>query len=178
MARDQGPRGGVTAMRKISLLAALDTEFAIGKGNALPWHLPLDLQRFKALTLNKPIVMGRKTAESLGRALPKRRNIVLSRSGHVPFAGMEAATSLEDVFASCADESEICVIGGGEIYRLALPFATHLFLTHVETEVDDADAFFPPVDFKQWLVTPRERNAADENHPFAFEFVDYQRKPG
>lgn len=163
-------------MQKISLVAALDNEFAIGRGNALPWHLPADLQRFKALTLNKPIVMGRKTAESLGRALPKRRNIVLSRSGHVPFNGMEAAGSIEDMRAMCRDESEICIIGGGEIYRLTLPIATHLYLTHVDTTVENADAFFPKVDFKQWHVLPRDRHSEDETHAFAFEFVDYELK--
>jgi len=163
-------------MQKISLVAALDNEFAIGRGNALPWHLPADLQRFKALTLNKPIVMGRKTAESLGRALPKRRNIVLSRSGSVPFSGMEAAHSFEEVLNSCRDEAEICIIGGGEIYRLAFPFATYLYLTHVDTVVENADAFFPNFDLKKWLVMPRERHAADEKHAFAFEFVDYSIK--
>lgn len=163
-------------MQKISLVAALDNEFAIGRGNALPWHLPADLQRFKALTVNKPIVMGRKTAESLGRALPKRRNIVLSRSGYLPFSGMEAATTIEGVLAMCIDEAEVCIIGGGEIYCLTLPIATHLFLTHVDTVVENADAFFPKVDFKQWHVTPRGRHAADEKHAFAFEFVDYELK--
>ena len=163
-------------MQKISLVAALDIEFAIGRGNALPWHLPADLQRFKALTLNKPIAMGRKTAESLGRALPKRRNIVLSRSGYLPFNGMETAVTIEDMLAMCSDESEICIIGGGEIYRSTLPIATHLYLTHVDTEVENADAFFPKVDFKQWNVTPRGRHAADEKHAFAFEFVDYELK--
>lgn len=164
------------AMQKISLVAALDNEFSIGRGNALPWHLPADLQRFKALTLNKPIVMGRKTAESLGRALPKRRNIVLSRSGYVPFDGMESATSLDSVLDLCRDENEVCIIGGGEIYRLALPRATHLYLTHVDTEVENADTFFPQVDFRQWFVTPRERHPVDEMHTFAFEFVDYELK--
>ena len=162
-------------MQKISLVAALDNEFAIGKGNALPWHLPADLQRFKALTLNKTIVMGRKTAESLGRALPKRRNIVLSRSGQVPFEGMQAASSLEEVLSLCKDEDELCIIGGGEIYRLALPMATHLYLTHVDTVVEDADAFFPSFDLKKWQVTPIERHAADKKNAFAFEFVDYQK---
>ena len=165
-------------MQKISLIAALDNEFAIGKGNALPWHLPADLQRFKALTLNKTIVMGRKTAESLGRALPKRRNIVLTRSGSVPFTGMEAAASLESVLDLCRDESELCIIGGGEIYRLALPMATHLYLTHVDTVVEDADAFFPSFDLKKWQVTPIERHPADEKNAFAFEFMDYHRSLG
>lgn len=160
---------------KVSLVAALDNEFAIGRGNALPWHLPLDLQRFKALTLNKPIVMGRKTAESLGRALPKRRNIVLSRSGRLPFEGMEMAGSLEDVLALCRHEEEICIIGGGEIYRLAFQHATHLYLTHVDTIVENADAFFPNFDLKQWQVRPRGRHAADAKHAFAFEFVDYEK---
>jgi len=163
-------------MQKISLVAALDNEFAIGKGNALPWHLSADLQRFKALTLNKTIVMGRKTAESLGRALPKRRNIVLTRSGQVPFEGMEAASSLEDVLLSCKHEDELCIIGGGEIYRLALPMATHLYLTHVDTVVEDAGAFFPSFDLKKWQVTPIERHPADANNAFAFEFVDYKIK--
>ena len=161
---------------KISLIAAVDNEFAIGKGNALPWHLPADLQRFKALTLNKTIVMGRKTAESLGRALPKRRNIVLTRSGIVPFSGMEAANSLEQVLDLCRDESELCIIGGGEIYQLAWPLATHLYLTHVDTVVENADAFFPSFDLKKWQVTPMERHVADEKHAFAFEFVDYKIK--
>jgi dihydrofolate reductase len=161
-------------MQKVSLVAAFDNEFAIGKGNALPWHLPADLQRFKALTLNKPIVMGRKTAESLGRALPKRRNIVLSRSGAIPFAGMEAATSLNDVFDLCGGESELCIIGGGEIYRLAFPYATNLHLTHVDTIVEQADAFFPAFDLKKWQITPIERHVANEKNAFAFEFVDYK----
>ncbi|MEO8002256.1 MAG: dihydrofolate reductase [Arenimonas sp.] len=163
-------------MQKVSLVAALDTEFAIGRGNTLPWHLPADLQRFKALTLNKPIVMGRKTAESLGRALPKRRNIVLSRSGSVPFAGMDAASSFDEVLDLCRDEAEICIIGGGEIYRLTLALATHLYLTHVDTIVEKADAFFPNFDLKKWQVMPGERHAADEKHAFAFEFVDYEIK--
>ena len=164
------------ASPKISLIAAVDNEFAIGRGNALPWHLPADLQRFKALTLNKTIVMGRKTAESLGRALPKRRNIVLTRSGIVPFSGMEAADSLEQALDLCRDESELCIIGGGEIYRLAWPLATDLYLTHVDTVVENADAFFPSFDLKKWQVTPMERHAADEKHAFAFEFVDYKIK--
>ena len=164
------------ASPKISLIAAVDNEFAIGKGNALPWHLPADLQRFKALTLNNTIVMGRKTAESLGRALPKRRNIVLTRSGSVPFSGMEVADSLEQVLDLCRDESELCIIGGGEIYRLAWPLATDLYLTHVDTVVENADAFFPSFDLKKWQVTPMERHTADEKHAFAFEFVDYKIK--
>ena len=156
----------------LSLIAAVDRRLAIGKGNALPWHLPADLKRFKALTLGKPVLMGRKTAESIGRALPGRRNLVLTRSGRVPFDGMEAVASV-DAAIGLADE--VCVIGGGEVYALALPMATHLFLTHVDTVVDGADAFFPAFDPADWRITAREGHPADAKHAFAFEFVDYVR---
>jgi dihydrofolate reductase len=162
-------------MQKVSLIAAVDKHLAIGRGNALPWHLPADLQRFKALTLNKPIVMGRKTAESLGRALPKRRNIVLSRTGQAPFAGMETINSLAGLMALRRDEPELCIIGGGEIYTLALPFATHLYLTHVDTIVENADAFFPKFDSTRWKITQREKYSADEKNAFAFECIDYEK---
>lgn len=159
------------------LIAALDRNRAIGRGNALPWHLPDDLKRFKALTLGKPVLMGRKTAESLGRALPKRRNLVLTRSGRVPFDGMEAVTSIEEALriAESDGASDLCVIGGGEVYALALPMATKMHLTHVETVIDGCDAFFPEFDVAQWRVAAREVHAADERHAFAFAFVDYER---
>lgn len=161
----------------ISLLAALDRRSAVGRGNALPWHLPDDLKRFKALTLGKPVLMGRKTAESLGRALPKRRNLVLTRSGRLPFDGIEAVASLEEAMTLVANDAadELCVIGGGEVYALALPLATRLHLTRVDTVVDDADAFFPVFDPAQWRAVAREAHAADDRHAFAFEFVDYVR---
>jgi dihydrofolate reductase len=158
-------------MPSISLIAALDRHRAIGKGNALPWHLPADLKRFKSLTLGKPVLMGRKTAESIGRALPGRRNLVLTRSGRVPFGGMEAVASLEDAL-SLADE--VCVIGGGEVYAACLPRATRLCLTHVDTVVEGADAFFPAFDPDAWRVVSREAHPADDRHAFAFEFVDYE----
>ena len=162
----------------ISLIAALDRNNAIGRGNALPWHLPNDLKRFKALTLGKPVLMGRKTAESLGRALPGRRNLVLTRSGSVPFAGMDAVASLDAALAIARRDGgeELCVIGGGEVFALALPCATRMYLTDVDTVVKDADAFFPAFAPAQWMVTLRESLAADTRHAFAFEFVDYVRK--
>jgi len=160
---------------QMSLLAALDRNYAIGKGNALPWHLPADLKRFKALTLGKPLLMGRKTAESLGRALPGRRNLVLTRSGAAPFAGMDAVDSMEEALRVAGDAEELCVIGGGEIFALTLPLATRMHLTWVDTVVDAADAFFPRIDMEQWHITLRELHAADAKHAFAFEFVDYVR---
>lgn len=164
-------------MPGIDLIAALDRNRAIGRGNALPWHLPDDLKRFKALTLGKPVLMGRKTAESLGRALPKRRNLVLTRSGRAPFDGMQAVATLEEAraLADADGAAALCVIGGAELYALTLPFATHLHLTHVDAEVDDADTFFPAFDRAQWRAVAREAHAADDRHAFAFEFVDYLR---
>jgi dihydrofolate reductase len=165
------------AVRSLVLIAALDRDFAIGRDNQLPWHLPDDLKRFKALTLGRPVLMGRKTAESLGRALPKRSNLVLTRSGQVPFAGMHAVASLDEALRFAADEAgELCVIGGGDVFALALPMALRMHLTHVDTRVDGADAFFPRFDPDAWTVEARERHPADAAHAFAFEFVDYARK--
>ncbi|MGY0505970.1 dihydrofolate reductase [Luteimonas sp. e5] len=162
---------------ELALIAALDQAHAIGRDNQLPWHLPDDLKRFKALTLGKPLLMGRKTAQSLGRALPGRRNLVLTRSGRVPFAGMQAVASLQDALAMAADEgsAQLCVIGGGEIYRLTLPLASRLHLTWVHARVADADAHFPAFDLSQWREIAREHHPADERHAHAFDFVDYQR---
>jgi len=161
---------------QVSLIAALDRDFAIGKGNALPWHLPDDLKRFKALTLGKPVLMGRKTADSLGRALPKRRNLVLTRRGGAPFAGMQGVASLDEALAIAArDGDELCVIGGGDVYALALPQATHLHLTHVDEVVRDADVFFPRFDTDDWREIARVAHPADATHAFAFDFVDYLR---
>lgn len=163
---------------ELALVAALDRHHAIGKGNALPWHLPDDLRRFKALTLGKPLLMGRRTAESLGRALPGRRNLVLTRSGRVPFDGMEAVARLDDAVAVARSDGapELCVIGGGELYALCLPRATRMHLTHVDTAVADADAFFPRFDPAAWQVARREPHPADARHAHAFEFVDYLRR--
>ena len=162
-------------MTQLSLIAAVDRAQAIGKGNALPWHLPDDLKRFKALTLGKPLLMGRRTAESLGRALPGRRNLVLTRGGRAPFPGMDAVDSLDGALALAGDAAELCVIGGGEIYALCLPRATRMHLTLVDAVVADADTFFPRFDPAQWRVAARAPHPADARHAFAFEFVDYLR---
>jgi len=163
---------------RISLVVAMDRNRAIGKGNQLPWHLPDDLKRFKALTLGKPILMGRKTADSLGRALPGRTNLVLTRSGHPPFDGMQVVASVEEAreIALASGAQELCVIGGAEIYALTLPMADRLHLTHVDTAVDGADAFFPSFDADDWQAGARESRPADAKHAFAFEFVDYERR--
>lgn len=163
---------------RISLVVAMDRNRAIGKGNELPWRLPDDLKRFKALTLGKPILMGRKTADSLGRALPGRINLVLTRSGRVPFDGMQAVASVDEALETARESGaeELCVIGGAEIYALTLPLADRLHLTHADTVVDGADAFFPSFNADDWQAIARESHAADVKHAFAFEFVDYARR--
>ncbi len=162
----------------IVLVAALDANGAIGRENALLWHLPDDLRRFKALTLGRPVLMGRRTAESIGRALPGRRNLVLTRSGRAPFEGMTPVASLDEARALTRAEgaAELMVIGGGEVYALALPHAARLHLTHVDARVDAADAWFPPLPPGAWQVTRREPHPIDARHPVGFEYVDYARR--
>ncbi|WP_115045582.1 dihydrofolate reductase [Xanthomonas arboricola] len=163
---------------KITLIVAFDRNNAIGRDNALPWKLPDDLKRFKALTLGKPILMGRKTARSLGRALPGRLNLVLTRSGQVPFADMQAVASIDAAIAlaEAAGAQELCVIGGGEVYRLTMERADVLAVTDVDTAVERADTYFPPIDPAVWEAVQREQHAADARHAFAFDYVDYLRR--
>lgn len=160
---------------RVSLIAAVDRAGAIGVDNRLPWHLPDDLKRFKALTLGKPLLMGRLTAESLGRALPGRANLVLTSRGRVPFAGMQAVGSVDEALriARDAGAAELAVIGGGGVFAACLPIATDLRMTFVDFALDRADAWFPPFDPTRWRETAREHHAADARHAFAFDFVDY-----
>lgn len=162
---------------RVSLIAALDRHHAIGRDNDLPWRLPDDLKRFKALTLGKPVLMGRKTAESLGRALPGRLNLVLTRSGRVPFEGMQAVASVDEAIRIATEQGadELCVIGGGEVYALTLDRADVLHMTEVDTVVDDAHAFFPAFDPVDWREVSREVHPVDAKHALRFDFVEYRR---
>jgi len=161
---------GVTS--NIALIAALDRNRAIGRAGGMPWHLPADLARFKRLTLGKPVLMGRKTALSIGRALPGRRNLVLSRRSDAPYATQETVRSLDEAIEAAA-ATELMVIGGGEIYALALPRATRLYLTEIDASAQDADTWFPPFDRAQWREVTREAHTTDARHAYAFDFVDY-----
>lgn len=159
----------------ITLIAALDRNRAIGFAGAMPWHLSDDLKRFKAITLGKPVLMGRKTAIAIGRPLPGRANLVLTRAGTAPFDGQIAVHSLDEAIAHAAG-AELCVIGGGEVYALALPRATHLHLTEIDTAIPDADTHFPAFERNDWRETAREHHPADAKHALAFDFVDYVRR--
>lgn len=165
-------------MTRLAIIAALDRRSAIGRRNDLPWRLPDDLKRFKALTLDAPLLMGRKTAESLGRALPGRRNLVLSRHAATPFSGMEPVASLDEALQRADGADCLWVIGGAEVYALCLPRADALFLTEVDADTEDADTFFPDWDRGKWREVRRERHAEDARHALAFDFVDYVRAGG
>jgi dihydrofolate reductase len=165
----------VSTTPALTLIAARDRRGAIGRAGALPWHLPDDLRRFKALTLGRPILMGRRTATALGHALPGRRNLVLTRSGCAPFEDMQAVASLDAALAAAGDVPELCVIGGGEIYALTLARATRLHLTEVATVVAGADAFFPDFQRSGWREVARTHHPADARHALPFDFVELQR---
>ncbi|KAG9591762.1 hypothetical protein KCV01_g11364, partial [Aureobasidium melanogenum] len=156
----------------VHLVAALDENFAIGKKGNLPWHLPDDLKYFKELTTGRSVLMGRKTAESIGRALPNRVNYVLSRKGEAPFPGQITVRSVAEAQASCG-HTGLMVIGGGEVYREALPYARELYLTYVYHAFEGADVFFPGVDFKHWTEVSRVHHAKDKDHPHSFDMVKY-----
>jgi len=158
----------------ISLIAAFDRNHAIGRDGAMPWHLPDDLKRFKRLTLGKPVLMGRKTAQAIGRALPGRRNLVLTRGGKPPYPDQQVVASADAAIAATGNE-ELMVIGGGEVYSLFLPRASRMYLTLVGTVVAGADTFFPRFDATDWVETARIAHPADDRHEHAFDFVDYER---
>lgn len=158
----------------VHLIAALDRRRAIGRGGGLPWHLPDDLRRFKALTLGHTVLMGRRTAESIGRALPGRRNLVWTSAATAPYPGQIAVRDLPEALALARDE--LYVVGGAKVYAAALPTAQFLHLTWVETEVVDADTHFPEPDWSDWDELGSAAYPADAHHPYAFRFVDYRRR--
>ena len=160
---------------KISLIAAMAHDRVIGKNNQLPWHLSADLQHFKALTTGKPIIMGRKTFEAIGKPLPNRQNIVLTTNADWSATGVTAVNSWEQALAACgAVAEEVMVIGGAQLYRLTLPKASQLYLTFIEADVD-GDAFFPEWDAKEWQEVDRITHAADEKNCYHMDFVRLRR---
>lgn len=160
----------------ISIIAALSTNYVIGKNNQLPWHLPADLAHFKALTLGKSILMGRKTYESIGRPLPGRRNIVISRQLDFQAAGCEVVHSLDEALTLAGSAEEVMVIGGTQLFEEALPSADRLYLTWVHGEVE-GDSYFPSLDLNEWQETSREERAPDEKNHYALSFVSLARTP-
>lgn len=160
-------------MTILTLVAALARNHVIGIQNRLPWHLPEDLRHFKALTWGKPVVMGRKTFDSIQRPLPGRRNIVVTRQAHWCHPGVEVAASFEAALSLVKEADEACVIGGADLYGQAMGYASRLCLTEIEAEFE-GDAFFPPIDRTQWDVVTREVQCSPSGMVFAF--VEYGRR--
>lgn len=158
----------------VTLVAAAGLDNGIGLNGTMPWHMPADLRHFKSLTLHKPVIMGRKTFAAIGRPLPERRNIVVSRDRGFIAPGGEVAHSLEDALQRVSAEPEAMVIGGGEIYRAALPRARRIHLTRIHATVQ-ADAFFPELPASEWKEVAREDHAADDRNPFDYSFITYER---
>ena len=159
----------------ISIIVAASTNNVIGVGGELPWKISDDLKRFKALTLGKPIVMGRLTWESIGRPLPGRQNIVITRQADFSADGCDVATSPAAALAVAGDAEEIMIIGGSQIYDLFLPKAGRLYLTRVQTEID-GDAFFTSISEADWELVDSKLHEASDANEFAFEFRTYERR--
>jgi len=160
---------------EITLIAALDRNGLIGAGNALPWHLPADLQHFKRLTLGKPILMGRRTFDSIGRPLPGRHNIVVSRDPEFRPEGCTVADSIDAALAAADDATEVMVIGGASFYEQLLPRATRLYLTRIDA-VFDGDAWFPEIDADDWIEVTSEMHAGDDRNTHGYSFVTLERR--
>lgn len=160
---------------KISLIVAVAENGIIGTGGTMPWHITEDFRHFKEVTLGHSVIMGRKTYESIGRPLPRRRNIVITRNGALRIEGCEMAPSLEAALTMCEGEEEVFVIGGGEIYRQAMPLADRLYITHVGVSVE-GDTRFPAILPEVWREVRREEFARGKDFEPPFSFVDYERK--
>ena len=176
----------------ISLVVAMTVDYIIGVANQLPWKLSADLKRFRALTVNHAVIMGRKTHESIGKRLPDRRNIIVTRGGSQSSIDGETASSLEEAVIRCSNDNQIFVIGGGALYRQALPLATRIFLTLIEPHEMklplfnqfEGDAYFPRIDPSEWVITrlgrrnvarPKGRPAPISRRSVYFRFIDLTR---
>ena len=160
----------------IALVAAMSRDRVIGKDNKLPWSMPRDLRRFHDLTSRKPVIMGRKTYESIGHALEKRRNIVLTRNLQYAAPGCTVAHSVPEALRATAETSEVMIIGGEDIYRQFLPLADRIYLTVIDADFD-GDAYFPEFALSEWKEVLREPHEPDNENPYRYTFFTYERRP-
>jgi len=159
----------------ISIIVAIAENNAIGKGNQLLWRMPADLKHFKNATTGHTVIMGRKTFDSVGKPLPNRRNIVITRNTDLKIDGVEIVNTLEKAVSLCNNDEEVFIVGGAEIYKMAMDRTDKIYLTVIHG-VFDADTFFPEIDLDIWKETEIVDNNADEKNPFDYTFSTYVRK--
>ncbi len=161
----------------LSIICALTANHAIGHKGGLLYYLPADLKHFKQLTTGHTIIMGRKTFESLPKgALPNRRNVVITHQTDYAAPGIEVFHSLPEALQACQADAEVYIIGGESVYAEALPLAQRLCLTHIDAVAEEADTFFPTLDWEEWKEVSREHHEPDEKNTLPYDFVDYIRK--
>ncbi len=162
-------------MSSLAIIVAMAKNRTIGINNTLPWRIPADLQRFKKLTMGHHMIMGRKTFESIGKPLPGRTTVVVSRDRNLKIDGCTVAYSLSEAIAACASDPRAFVIGGADIYAQALPLADTLYITEIQQDVA-GDAWFPEFDQSEWLESSREAHHQETPQSLAYHFVEYRRK--
>lgn len=164
---------------EISIIVAVSRNQVIGVDNQLPWHLPTDLKYFKNLTINHPILMGRKTFDSIGRALPKRENIVITRNANFSHDGILVKNSIDEAIEYCKQNNydEVFIIGGDTIYKQCLSIATKIYLTKVDIEIQNGNAFFPKLNENEWELVSSVKGELDEKNVLNHTFEVYQKRP-
>jgi dihydrofolate reductase len=169
--------GGAPAdpLPRIEFVVAVAENDVIGRANGLPWHLPADLRHFKALTVGKPVLMGRKTFESIGKPLPDRTNIVLSRSSAFAPPGCQVVSTVEAACRAVTGAQALMVIGGAQVFRQCLPLAARIHLTQVHVRIEDGDAWFAAWRGGEWIETAREEHGADAKNAYAYTFATLDR---
>lgn len=158
----------------VNLIVAVDANNGIGKNNSLPWHLPADLKHFKRLTTGHPIIMGHKTFDSIGKVLPNRQNIILSRQKDLRIEGAKVFNSLTKALEACKSEEDIFVIGGAQLFNEAMPLADILYLTEIH-HIFGADTFFQQIDKKKWIEAERINYEPDEKNAYNYSFIKYKK---
>jgi len=165
---------GLSGM-KIAIIVAMDQQGLIGKNNDLPWKLSADLQYFRRVTMGKPIIMGRNTHESIGRPLPGRTNIIVTKNQDYIADGCTVVHSVEDAITACGDAEEAMIMGGASLYQQFLPMADRLYLTQVHANLEDGDTWFPDWHKAEWQELNRDDHPADDKNEYPFSFIIYDR---
>jgi dihydrofolate reductase len=159
----------------IAMIVAMSENRVIGKNNALPWHLPADLAFFKKTTLGHPVIMGRKTYQSIGRLLPGRRNLILTRDASFHIDNADIFSSVSEAIASCSNSDKLFIIGGAELFTSTLDIVNDLYITIIHADIE-GDTFFPTIDLNQWHQVSSETYPQDDKNAYSMSFIHYQRR--